>query len=226
MNEFLLGTLVGLVQTVVGHPLDTLKTIYQNQSQVGSRKFPVTTLYRGVSYPMVSSVITNGFLFYSQDNINFFFKNNFISGFVSGFMVSPLINIFEVYKIRKQIGNNKTNKIFFKKDLLCLGLSATSTRESIGACLYFGSYNYLHDKKKYSPFFSGSIAGLTSWFFTYPIDVIKTRLQSGESYDWKSAINKGNLTSGLGVCLCRSIIVNGFSFMVYENFKHQKNQQS
>ena len=30
MNDFIIGTCVGMIQTIVGHPLDTMKTNYQN----------------------------------------------------------------------------------------------------------------------------------------------------------------------------------------------------
>ena len=33
MNEFYLGLSVGSVQTIIGHPLDTIKTNYQNNSK-------------------------------------------------------------------------------------------------------------------------------------------------------------------------------------------------
>ena len=38
MNEFILGTIVGLVQTIIGHPLDTLKTNYQNRIKIDLKK--------------------------------------------------------------------------------------------------------------------------------------------------------------------------------------------
>ena len=33
MNEFYLGNLVGMVQTIIGHPLDTLQTNFQKAGQ-------------------------------------------------------------------------------------------------------------------------------------------------------------------------------------------------
>ena len=82
---------------------------------------------------------------------------------------------------------------------LRLGFSATLMRESLAGSLYFGTYNYI--RKDYNSFTSGSIAGVTSWLFTYPFDVIKTRLQSGSSKTWKHAILQGRLSKGLYICL-------------------------
>ena len=49
----------------------------------------------------------------------------------------------------------------------------------------------------------------------------KQRIQSGLVKNWYQAIKKGGLTNGLFVCLTRSFIVNGFSFMTYDYIKHQ-----
>ena len=64
--------------------------------------------------------------------------------------------------------------------------------------------------------FSGGIAGICSWLFTYPMDVIKTRIQSGETNTIYQSYIKGNLFRGLSVCLLRSFIVNSIGFFIYE----------
>ena len=66
MKEFYLGLMVGLVQTGIGHPLDTIKTNYQNKNKLELSKNRIQTLYRGIRYPMIASVMTNGCLFYSN----------------------------------------------------------------------------------------------------------------------------------------------------------------
>ena len=58
----------------------------------------------------------------------------------------------------------------------------------------------------------------------YPMDVIKTQIQSGESVDIRQAIKKmgaGELRiwSGLGFCLTRALLVNGVGFSVFEKLK-------
>ena len=110
MNEFTLGTCVGMVQTVVGHPLDTIKTNYQNNQVL---KYNPNRLYKGLSYPLFSTTAINGLLFYSND----YFKstylserygdNHYISGFMTGLVCSPIINIFESYRVRRQLNDIK-----------------------------------------------------------------------------------------------------------------------
>ena len=216
MKEFYLGLMVGLVQTGIGHPLDTLKTNYQNKINLNLRKNKLKILYRGVRYPMLASVITNGCLFSSNEYFFDKLNNNYYSGFMTGLICSPLINGFETMKVQHRI-NEKSLLSKNKLKILKLGISATLIRESIGGSLYFGTYNYL--RKDYNSFASGSIAGVVSWLFTYPLDVIKTRIQSGDSKNWKNAISKGGLSNGLTICLIRSFIVNGTSFYLYDYFR-------
>ena len=217
MNEFTLGTCVGMVQTVIGHPLDTLKTNYQNNQNLKLNKNAVGRLFRGITYPLFSTTIINGFLFYSNDSLKQYNKNSFISGFMTGIICSPMINIFETCKVKRQL-NEKININFIKYSKL--GFTATLIRESFGASLYFGTYDYLRENN-YNPFVSGSSAGVISWLLTYPFDVVKTRLQSGLDKTWKQAILRGGLINGLSICLFRSFIVNGFAFMAYDYIKHQ-----
>ena len=136
---------------------------------------------------------------------------------MTGVVCSPMINGFETMKVQHQL-NKKSLTYKTKFETIKLGFSATLIRESLGASIYFGFYNYLN--KDYNSFVSGSIAGASSWLFTYPVDVIKTRLQSGNCKNWKIAISKGCLGKGLAICLIRSFIVNGFSFALYDYVKN------
>jgi len=219
MNDFTIGTCVGLVQTFVGHPLDTIKTNYQNNSKY---KIKFNKLYNGLRYPMISTVITNSLLFHFNGNLEKKINNSFVSGFATGIICAPIINSFEVYKVQNQINTPKIMKFNY---LTNLGLSATFVRESIGTSLYFGTYNKLREYR-ISPFLSGGLAGTISWLITYPIDVIKTRIQSKEFSTYLNAIKKGGLTNGLFVCLCRSFLVNSLSFSVYDYLKNNIKSQN
>lgn len=80
---------------------------------------------------------------------------------------------------------------------LYLGFNSTLLRETfIG--VYFGTYDFLKrfftvDGKlsQHGSFLSGGISGVTTWFIMYPVDYIKTRVQS-DSLDapkYKNAID-------------------------------------
>ena len=142
--EFINGTIVGMVHTLIGHPLDTIKST--NQYYINNNKkrnYNINSLYKGVSYPLIGNTIIGGTMFYVYDRFNKKLNNNFIAGTLTGFTISPLINLFDVYKIRKQLSLN----IKINKTLLLNGMPITCFRESVASTFYFGIYNNLSKKK-------------------------------------------------------------------------------
>jgi solute carrier family 25 carnitine/acylcarnitine transporter 20/29 len=73
----------------------------------------------------------------------------------------------------------------------------------------------------YSVLVSGAFAGVLSWLCTYPLDIVKTHIQSCESPNLREVYGKmrtGQIspTNGLGFCLMRAFLINGIGFAVYE----------
>ena len=95
------------------------------------------------------------------------------------------------------------------------GLLPTLLREVPANIIYFNSYYYLKENN-YSILLSGGIAGVLCWGLTFPIDVIKTRVQSSESVTSVQALKKGGLFKGITPCLIRAILVNSIGFYIYE----------
>lgn len=207
MQEFLSGAISGTVQTIVGHPFDTIKTRIQNQNKIS---FCIRNLYRGVTYPLLSSAIINAGIFGITETCYHHTNNYFVSGFISGVLMTPVITPFELLKVQKQ--NRYTGNINIFR-----GIIPTVIRESIGASVYFGTYFIF--RNEYNILLSGGLAGFFSWLLTYPIDSVKTRIQSSDTMTIKEAINKGNLWRGFGTCSVRCIIVNALGFYVYERVK-------
>ena len=98
------------------------------------------------------------------------------------------------------------------------GLTATLSRESLAMSIYFGSYHTFKEKN-YNIFLAGGLAGSLSWLLTYPLDVIKTRVQLCLQTNWLTAIRAGNIWAGLYTCICRGFLVNGVSFTIYNNME-------
>ena len=73
---------------------------------------------------------------------------------------------------------------------------------------------------------AGGVAGAASWLSVYPLDVIKTRVQSERvagaagqpvaSSPVATAIARGGLWAGIGSTLARAFVVNAVLFTVYE----------
>lgn len=208
MNEFYAGAFSGLTQSIIGYPLDTIKILLQSNNNFPQK---ASYYYKGISYPLIFSMLSNGFLFQCNNKIYNKCNNNYVSGIISGTLIAPAIFFVDIGKIHYQINPTKKIKISQFKNIN--GIKPTILRESIGTSIYFGTYYEL--KQKYNPIFAGGIAGLLSWTVTYPIDVIKTR-QMTHGYTIKESINIGNLWKGFMPCAIRAVIVNAVGFWSYE----------
>lgn len=210
MNDFYCGACSGVIQSLVGHPLDTYKVLSQNNK---------LTLYinpwRGIQYPMMNSVLTCSLTFGINEKLKCYNLPNYLSGFISGACIFPLVYISDNYKINEQIGNNK--KINFTYIIKNKGKVASFMRESIAFSVYFYTYDKM---KKFTnnSLISGGIAGLSNWTFTYPLDVIRSR-QIAKQINIIDAINIGSLWKGYVFCALRAIKVNAMGFFVYEQIK-------
>jgi len=214
MNEIYSGFCAGIAQTAVGHPFDTVKVLIQNKSFKYDFKF--RKLYRGWRYPMAMSTIFNSVLFPINKEINTYTNNIMVSGLLSGAIVSPIVYGFDIGKIKEQTNQKIVLKDFYRTP----GLISTTIRESLAISIYFGSYYHCKDKYNIDPFFSGGIAGILNWTFTYPIDVIRSR-QIAQNISIPQAIAQKQLWRGFSVCIARAAIANACIFKVYEITKNK-----
>lgn len=198
--DFLAGLSSGITQTLIGHPFDTIKTNKQNNIKVKGN------LYKGLKYPLFSNSLLIGIQF------DLYYRyNSLVSGIVSSVIITPL----DHFKISSQ---NKIKTDFYSMiKNFKRGYPITVTRETIALSIYFGSYDYMKNEFNYHPLISGGVAGTLSWLFTYPIDTIKTRVQSNISI--REAIKTKNYWNGISITLSRAFIVNGVGFYVAENVK-------
>lgn len=235
IKPFLVGPAVGITQTIIGHPLDTLKTLKQNDIPIDFKKINIKRMYYGVKYPMGLHIVFNSVAFTTFEMINNKINNEFVSGATAGMISGVIINPFDIYKINRQMGdiNTSSYKLF-------RGLPITLVREGLSTGIYFHSYFTLK-KLGLNTLMSGGLAGCLSWFVTYPIDTIKTKYQSlNINYNYnnhnmasnnnisiinftKKTINesggftlRNKLFNGLGLCMARAFIVNSVSFMIYD----------
>jgi solute carrier family 25 carnitine/acylcarnitine transporter 20/29 len=214
MDESLFaGFVSGTAQTLVGHPLDTMKVwrqqnIHRPHNIFSGLKYPLFTGSILASIQFTSSTIASvnirkqtGASMVQADTIG-----GLCAGLVSGILTSPI----DKYKIKMQ---TKTHKSRY-------GLFSCIVREVPACGIYFGSYAALREQKQ-SVLISGAIAGTLSWLLTYPLDIAKTQIQSGESPNIRTVYNKLRtgqilLSNGLGFCLARAFLINGIGFAIYE----------
>lgn len=231
-NVFLSSFIAGSVQTLIGHPFDTIKTRMQ-LNNISSKNVikdivkneGIKALYKGSITPLLSGCIQNGILFTSENFLHKYSKNNFLTGFIAGSLSSFVISPAELIKCHIQ--NNKSRHIKLnevksllneKRINLYCGLTSTLLRDSFGLGVYFGTYNLLQ-KNKNNPLLNGGISGVLSWIVSYPFDVIKTKKQiSNNDYSYIiKNINASQYIKGLNIVLLRSFIVNAGIFYTYES---------
>ena len=202
---------IALTEVSVGHPFDTAKVLVQNKKPwLG---LPFCHYYRGWKFPLFCSSIFNCTVFPMYDYSIKYTNNFWLSGTLSGIIVSPMIFALDTFKIKKQI--NKPISLDLLKPMH--GIWSTIGRETLAMTVHFGVYNTLK-YEGYSPMVSGGTAGLMNWTITYPIDVVRAR-QIAQHISIKDAINMGNLWKGFPICATRAILVNSCTFSAYEKVK-------
>ena len=170
------------------------------------------------------------------------------AGFASGFLSSPI----ELLKIRQQLdqrGSNSVKLLPLTRDIvrnsgwlsLFRGLNATLIREIPSFPAYFVTYEYskiylqglLPQDSAMSDtaaiLGAGSLAGISGWVFVYPIDVIKTKIQSEPSLIWKDRLScvqmyrrllkesgRSVFMRGFGATILRAVPTNAVIFGGYE----------
>lgn len=229
-NEFLYGMIGGMVGVITSHPFDTIKTRIQSRTSLTIKEaIKIGSLYRGLPSPLVGIMIEKSIVFGFYDKSKTLIKNDFINGIIGGLMCSIIVTPFDKIKIHYQ-NNNVNNKLMLKN--LYNGFIPTVFRETPGFGIYFTTYNYLNDnfnkdKNLGKNFVYGSLSGLSAWMFIYPMDLIKTTIQSSnEKKEIKQVVNNiyktGGISSfykGFSLACMRCMPLHGGVFFGYEMSK-------
>ncbi|XP_065167783.1 mitochondrial basic amino acids transporter-like [Atheta coriaria] len=254
--EFFAGSLGGCAGVLIGHPFDTIKVQIQNStSKYSNARDCIRKLYkhegihvffRGMTSPLAAVAGINAIVFsiYGQTQKCFddpnAYKTHFLSGACAGFFQSVIASPMELAKVRVQIHNTVgplecIRHIYHSEGVkgVFRGLTMTVLRDVPSFALYFLTYEYLAREQDgrhagtSQLLMAGGLAGVVSWTLTYPLDMIKTRMQcdgingvSRYSNAWdcykKSIAQNGHrvLFRGLTPTLVRAFPVNAVVFTV------------
>ncbi|XP_033209402.1 mitochondrial basic amino acids transporter-like [Belonocnema kinseyi] len=217
----------------------------------------VAGFYRGMSSPMAGVAVVNAIVFGVYGTIH---KNlsepdhlgsHFLAGASAGLAQTPICSPMELAKTRIQLQSSNT----FSGPLHCLkdiyrrkgfkgvfsGLGITFLREIPSYGIYFFTYEALTKSSAASAIstlqmlLAGGLAGTASWIFTYPLDVVKSRLQADTSGKYSSALDcfRKSINSegykclfrGLNSTIIRAFPTNAATFAVvtwtFRLFNHQ-----
>lgn len=125
------GAIIGLAQTIIGHPLDTLKTNYQNnlsstsnltlinnlsstnnfsfQNIFKSNTSIIKRLYAGIYYPATINLVYNTCVYQLHHNLHQNSYSHFSSGCISGGIMGIILNPFEYKKVLHQVKDNSNS---------------------------------------------------------------------------------------------------------------------
>jgi len=208
--EFIAGACNGISQAFVGHPLDTIKVLQQNNSNWKTLK--LKEFMRGVRYPIYYKIVTKSLCFDLDNRINI--KNDFARNAVVGLYLSPFTHFLDLFKIYRQNGESIT-KINYRDFINYRAFVCTISRDVISYSLYIPVYTYMK-KKDYGTIISAGTAGFINWSASYPIDVIRTRQITNNKNTLIESIKMGSLYKGYNACALRGIITTIVGFTVYE----------
>jgi len=283
VKDIIAGSIGGIGQCIVGHPLDTIKVRLQTQPtdvplkykgtvdcfQTTLREEGVGGLYKGIQSPLVGMALMNSVLFLSYGQSKALLQKDandpltipqiFLAGTLVGFTVSFVESPVDFFKSQLQVqygtGTPKysgfldcARKIITNHGLrgMYQGLSATLLRDIPANAAYFGSYELVRralvkpgqtvsDLPAWKVLFAGGIGGMMYWITTFPLDVIKSTMQTDSTepsqrkykgvMDVTSKIYAregfGGFWKGIAPCMIRSFPANAVCFLLYEMAKKQ-----
>jgi len=227
-----------------------------------TREEKLIALYRGVQSPLAGLTVFTAFQFFSygvaksvvrrvvgRDQLSM--ADCFVAGTIAGLSESILASPIDLFKSQLQRPNHQYRGLLDCARQIAShhgvsgwyrGLGATMLRDGPGSGVYWVTYEgvkrfLVGEEAENAPswcvLLAGGAAGLAYWFAVFPLDVIKTSIQSdniaASERKYKGVIdcsrkiyNSGprGFLAGIAPCLLRSAPANALSFWVYERIRH------
>lgn len=242
---FLSGFVYGITSVVVGQPFDTLKTLKQNDKSLNPQSYTQIAkdlirtdgpkgLYRGSMAPLIGGAFFRSAQFGFYESTMSILKKNttdhkyfgwlswhvIVSGASGGLGRGFIEGFADHVKVRKMMNQPWSLRSLRKES----GLGITLIRN----VNLFGSFVIYMDLSKQltngqlGPFMTGGICASLAWFSVWPLDVVKSRVQSGDFHKdqnlvWqlKEVFRTGAVFRGLLPGLARAFLANGCSMIMY-----------
>jgi len=221
----------------------------------------IFAFYRGLITPLFGSGLEVSSLFFGFKVMENLLKQEgkrdlsmtsvILAGMGSGFGSAVILTPVELIKCRLQVKNDYKGPIdcirrtFASEGIygFTRGLSSTILREIPGNGAWFGAYHFVgrlfsgtdsvKDATPVQQLIAGGCAGMAYWGIPYPIDTIKSKIQTmprGSTFSSVALLifkQKGitGFYRGCGVTLLRAFPGNAVTFWVYErvmNIMHKK----
>uniref|UniRef100_A0A7S0N6S7 Mitochondrial carrier protein n=1 Tax=Pyramimonas obovata TaxID=1411642 RepID=A0A7S0N6S7_9CHLO len=206
------GALAGFAKTMISHPLDTIKVHIQNQRPVPRQP---RALYRGIAVPFVRNGIEHSTHFFFRGLVANYMHmvgvpgadNAWAVGFLAGFPQSILNTPMDYVRLKLQLAQPMSVKQCYR------GFSWVMAKEAASGAVFYGCYEGIKSLGVPGGI-AGSSAALCAMTLTYPVDVFKTRVQAGETFESAKKMSKFN--KGISWALAKCILSNFVALSAYE----------
>tara|TARA_B100000902_G_C27318087_1_gene922562 strand:- start:53 stop:817 length:765 start_codon:yes stop_codon:yes gene_type:complete len=209
MDKYYAGAISGIIEVLITHPFDYIKTKRQEyaQKKILNRNFFKTiynnnflNLYTGMSSRLIGIIPMRLTFWGVQGSTCDYLKNNKINskfnfliiGTLGGFSQSVIDNQIELIKISKMTNN----KLSFKNLMKFNGFMPTLYRNVIFANFIAYSCFSIEHNDIYDKFISSASAGFIASILTQPLDYVKTIKQrqsdtiiNGKSIKFDNTLN-------------------------------------
>ena len=221
--DLLPGFIAGISRVIISYPFDFVKCHIQTNTPISLKNIKLKNLYKGATLPFLTVPIDRAITFSLYDYLK---KNNYGS-----FKSSLIVNFIScIYNVPIQVYNlNYILKNIKLKNNLYKGVGYEYIKNLMGGTIFL----YVYDSSKDSipiesnilkGLFGGFLASVINWSFIYPIDTVKTLIQT--DFENKKVIStriqkegiKG-LYKGIHLMYLKSIPSASISMMIYEIVK-------
>lgn len=235
--EVVAATSAGIVTTVVGHPLDTIKVHLQTNPSLKSTWQATTSLihnkalFRGILPPLINAIVMNTVMFsvfagikqgIGDDSLPSALAAGLVSGFVTAFISTPT----DAIKIQSQLTGLSTRDVLKSTSptRLFRGHGVNLAREGVFTMVYLGLFDRFRPRDSLLSLWevavASSLTGGLAWIASYPFDTIKTVVQSSaSSINYQQAMKQigGHYYRGCGASTGRAVMVTSLRMIVYES---------
>ncbi|TMW55139.1 hypothetical protein Poli38472_013901 [Pythium oligandrum] len=198
-----IGATSGMSGMIAVYPVDVVKTRMQNSRVSTSalqvlrttfRQEGIVSFYKGLGPQLLGTIPDKAISLATREYVKGRFEDpttfvaSFTSAATSGVTQSVVMNPVEIVKVRMQI-DSSLNAVGVIRELglrgVYRGYSACFARDVMFAATYFTLYDFTKKKLRIQDgssigwsMLAASSAGIPAAFFSTPLDVLKTRMQS------------------------------------------------
>ena len=177
MNDYLAGTVSGMLESIITYPGDTIKTRLQSGQTFRSVIRP-SGIYSGFALKVLTTPITRSLFWGIKSHTSKTCDNEYITSSLAGLTQSVLDAPVDKYKIHRQLGLSHTEAVRIALRKYAISYLVTATRNVPFATVYYHLSGRIESG---SNAVDRACAASTAALITHPLDTIKTVIQSENS---------------------------------------------